>query len=90
MPSSMGSSGTSISSLFIIDEPDGEANTVELADLDSVKGNSVRMLETDRRGGDPCADRLRPQPLSELALHDGMEDGISVTSKPGRGTSTVS
>lgn len=53
-------------------------NRIADDDLDNVKGMSVVMLDTDRRGVYPCADRPRLVPLLRR-----WEAGEGVTAKPG-------
>ncbi len=63
-----------------------EVGTLEVGDWDNIKGMSVIMLETDRRGGNPCADRLRLLQLAGPVLYRvEKKAGVGVTVEAGNG-----
>jgi len=64
---------------------DGELDTL-VVDGDNIRGRSLFMLFTDRRGADPCpcADRLKLH-LSGFVWYRVWEIGSSVTVGPGSG-----
>jgi len=57
---------------------------VFVVDGDNIKGSSFLMLDTDRRGVDPCADRWSLQ-FSGFVWYRMWEIGSSVTRGAGSG-----